>query len=138
MVAKSLALLGLSLLSPLVCGSTASSPDPFDLDDRAWCAGLGGTTIDTLTNFRLYAWNAGRPNVNSTGVPLVLATTGATATADSHTLVVSFQLGPLIYFEVNTSHLPHRLWNRMVTTEWQISRSNEVASWPTMKSGQSP
>ena len=138
MVPKSLALLGLPFLSPFVCGSTVSGLDQFNLDDAAWCTGLGGSTIDTLTNFRLYAWDTDQPNANSTGVPLVLATTGATATAYSHTLVVSFQLVPQIYLEASTSNLPHRLWNRMVTTEWPISLSNEVASWPTSKSGQSP
>jgi len=116
MVPKSLALLGLSLLLSFVCGSTTFNQTHFDLDDAAWCAGLGGSTIDTLANFRLYAWNTDQPNDNSTGVPLVLATTGATAVAYSHTLVVSLQLRPLIYFEMNTSHLSVRLWNRMVTT----------------------
>ena len=102
MVPKPLALLGLYLLLPFVPVSNASNPDQFDLNHVTWCAGLGGSTIDTLANFRLYAWNMDQPNDNSTGVPLVLATTGATATAYSHTLVVSFQLGPPIYFETNT------------------------------------
>ena len=103
MVPKPLALLGLSLLLPFVRVSIASNPDQLDLDHTTWCAGLGGSTIDKLANFRLYAWNVDQPNDNSTGVPLVLATNGATATAYSHTLVVSFQPGPPIYFKTNTS-----------------------------------
>ena len=138
MVPKSLALLGLLLLSHFVCGSTASSPDQFSMDDAAWCAGLGGSAIDTLANFRLYAWKKDQTNDNSTGVPLVLATTGTTATAYSHTLVVSVQLERLIYFEASNSHLLRRLWNRTVMTEWPISQSNEVVSRPTLRSGQSP
>jgi len=133
MIPKPLALLCLFFLSSLVC--IASSSDQFNLDHAAWCAGLGGSTIDTLANFRLYAWNTDHPNDNSTGVPLVLATTGATAGAYSHTLVVSFQLGTpsLVYFRMDTYRLLDRLWNRMATTKWPISRLNKVASRPTLK-----
>ena len=96
MITKSLNLLGLSLLSVFIGGSTASSPDQFALDDAPWCAGLGGSAIDTLARFRLYAWNTDRPNDNSTGIPLVLATTGVTMAAYSHTLAVSLRLPDLL------------------------------------------
>ena len=108
MIPKSLTLLGLFLLSPFICWGTASSQDQsgFGLNDTAWCAGLGGSTVDTLANFRLYAWNTDRPNDNSTGIPLVLATTGATAAAYGHTLVVSLQLRPAspTCFEMSIYH----------------------------------
>ena len=89
MIPNPFALLALSLLSVFVCGSTASGPDQLNFNDAAWCADLGGDTVDTIAKFRLYAWNTDRPNGNLTGVPLVLATTGATAGAYSHTFVVS-------------------------------------------------
>ena len=94
MIPKSLALIGLFLLSAFICGKAVASPDQLSLNDAAWCAGLGGTAVDTIAGFRLYAWNTDRPNDNATGAPLVLATTGATVGAYSHTLVVSLPLGP--------------------------------------------
>jgi len=69
--------------------NTTSAQGQFSLGNAPWCAGLGGYTTDTLANFRLYAWNTDRPNDNSTGVPLALATTSATAAAYGHTLAVS-------------------------------------------------
>lgn len=98
MISKSLILLGLFLLAAFVCRSIASSQDRFTSGDAPWCAGLGGSTIDTLASFKLYAWNADRPNDNSTGIPIVLATTGATAAAYSYTLAVSLHV--LIYSEM--------------------------------------
>jgi len=92
MILQSLAPLCLSLLSTFARGSNAFGQDRFTSTHAPWCAGLGGSTIDTLAGFRLYAWNTDRPNDNSTGVPLVLATTGATAAAHSHTLAVSLRI----------------------------------------------
>lgn len=92
MILQSLTLLGLPLLSVFAWGSNASVQDQFSSTDAPWCAGLGESTIDTLASFRLYAWNTDRPNDNSTGVPLVLATTGATVAAYSHTLVVNLRV----------------------------------------------
>ena len=92
MISQSLTLLGLSLLSVFVWGSNASGQDEFTSIDAPWCSGLGESTVDTLAGFRLYAWNTDRQNDNSTGVPLVLATTGATATAHSHTFAVSLRV----------------------------------------------
>lgn len=91
MILQSLTPLGLSLLLVFVWGSNASGHDQLTSIDAPWCTGLGGSTIDTLADFRLYVWNTDRPNDNSPGVPLVLATTGATATAYSHTLAVSLR-----------------------------------------------
>jgi hypothetical protein len=96
MIPKSLALFGLFLVSAFMGGTTASSPDQSTLGDAPWCSGLGGSAIDTLAGFRLYAWNTDRPNSNSTGVPLVLATTGATVAAYSHTLTVGLHLADLL------------------------------------------
>ena len=91
MISQFLVLLGLSALSVLAWGShgSASGQGQFALGGTPWCTGLGGSTIDTLASFRLYAWYKDIPNNNSAGVPLVLATTGASAGAYSHTLAVS-------------------------------------------------
>lgn len=89
MISQLLVILGFSTLSALAWGSNTSVHGQFALGGAPWCTGLGDSTIDTLASFRLYAWYKDLPNSNSAGVPLVLATTGATAGTYSHTLAVS-------------------------------------------------
>ena len=54
-----------------------------------WCAGLGGNNIDNLEKFTLAAWDPAGNNVNATGSPLVLSSTGATGGLSTHTWAVS-------------------------------------------------
>lgn len=54
-----------------------------------WCHKLGGDTTDNLDNFTLSAWNPVGNNLNTTGVPLVLSTTGSTGGFSTHTWAVS-------------------------------------------------
>ena len=63
------------VLLPLALGAFAS-PLP-TLNGRqstpgAWCNGFGGGAFDIAYNFTLAAYNATQPNVNNTGLPLVL------------------------------------------------------------------
>ena len=97
MISQLLVLFGFSTLSVLALGShgNASDQGQLALGGAPWCTDLGDSTIDTLASFRLYAWYKDIPNDNSVGVPLVLATTGASADVYSHTLAVS--LPPTIY-----------------------------------------
>ena len=85
------------LLAPLLglAAFAFASPSPIARQTEPaagdWCTGLGGDTIDTLENFTLAAWNPAGNNVNATGNPLVLSTTGATGGFLSHTWAVSLQ-----------------------------------------------
>ena len=135
MISQLSALLDLSYPSTFGWGSVVVNQAQFTPVDAPWCAGLGESTTGTLEDFRLYAWNTDRPNDNATGVPLVLATTGATATAYSHTLAVS--LCDLTYSEMNADNPPRRPWNHMVITNRLSSRWNKVVSSLTREFGRS-
>ena len=83
------------LLAPLFSLVVFVSASPFPVARQTepavgdWCTGLGGNTIDNLDTFTLAAWNSTGSNVNATGNPLVLSSTGSTGGFSTHTWAVS-------------------------------------------------